>query len=98
MLCDRTDEFEHGTRLLARLPEVVAGEDDDLIRPIYAHLRATLRVPFVDALFRVLANYPAYLRFASGQFGPYVRTPVFEHAADDLRARFSLACTQRATP
>jgi hypothetical protein len=82
----RSDDLERGMDLLARMPEVMPDEADPYVRLIYDDIRNTLRVPFVNTIFRVLANYPTYLSFVWSQLGPYLRKRSMEHAADALRA------------
>ena len=79
-------DLERGMDLLARLPEVMPDEADPYVRLIYEDIRNTLRVPFVNTIFRVLANYPTYLSFVWSQLGPYLRKRSMERAADELRA------------
>ena len=86
MEATRSGDLERGMDLLARLPEVMPDEADPYVRLIYEDIRNTLRVPFVNTIFRVLANYPTYLSFVWSQLGPYLRKRSMEHAADELRA------------
>jgi Halocarboxylic acid dehydrogenase DehI len=85
MEATRSGDLERGMDLLARLPEVMPDEADPYVRLIYEDIRNTLRVPFVNTIFRVLANYPTYLSFVWSQLGPYLRKRAMEHAADELR-------------
>src|SRR5919197_1562446 len=82
----RSGDLERGMDLLARLPEVMPDEADPYVRLISEDIRNTLRVPFVNTIFRVLANYPTYLSFVWSQLGPYLRKRSMEHAADELRS------------
>jgi hypothetical protein len=82
----RSGDLERGLDLLTRLPEVMPDEADPYVGMIYEDIRNTLRVPFVNTIFRVLANYPTYLSFVWSQLGPYLRKRSMEHAADELRA------------
>ena len=50
-------------------------------------MRANLRVPFVNFVFRALANYPSYLTFAWARLEPCLLASRFEEASDALRAR-----------
>src|SRR5919204_656379 len=86
MEATRSADLERGMDLLARLPEVMPDEAVPYVRLIYEDIRNTLRVPFVNTIFRVLANYPTYLSFAWSQLGPYLRKRSMERAADELRA------------
>lgn len=84
---DRTEDIERGLRLIPRLGEVMPDEADDGTRAVYEGVRTRLRVPFVNFIFRVLANYPTYLSFAWNRVEPYLLSSRFEEAADALRAR-----------
>jgi hypothetical protein len=75
-----------GMELAARRPEVMPDQADERIRPVYEEIQRTLRVPFVNLIFRTLANDPDYLVPAWKQLAPVLRTRAFEHAADELRA------------
>lgn len=87
MALERTEDVERGVGLIPALGEVMPEEADEGVRPVYEGVRAKLRVPFVNFVFRVLANYPDYLRFAWGKTEPHLLTTGFERAADELRAR-----------
>ena len=86
----RSGDLERGMDLLARLPEVMPDEADPYVRLIYEDIRNTLRVPFVNTIFRVLATYPTYLSFVWSQLGPYLRKRSMERAADELRTGSAL--------
>lgn len=77
---------ERGMRLAAQRPEVMPDQADERIRPVYEDIQRTLRVPFVNLIFRTLANDPDYLAPAWEQIAPVLRTRGFERAADGLRA------------
>ncbi|WP_168210488.1 hypothetical protein [Persicimonas caeni] len=47
-----------GMALLGELPEVQAEDAPGRVAEIYDDIRATLRVPFVNFIFRALANFP----------------------------------------
>lgn len=82
---DRSLKIEQGLDLIPRLGEVmpdVAGSETNLI---YESVKQRLRVPFVNFVFRVLANYPAYLAMAWEALEPHLLTAEFERAADELR-------------
>lgn len=81
-----TDPVARGVALAARRPEVMPDQADERIRPVYEDLQRTLRVPFVNLIFRTLANDPDYLVPAWRQLAPVLRTRAFERAADELRA------------
>lgn len=87
MFDNRSEDVERGLELVSRLGEVMPDEAEEEVRVIYEDIRARLRVPFVNFIFRVLANYPEYLEFAWARISPYLLTEPFERLADDLRAR-----------
>lgn len=74
-----------GMRLAADLPEVMPNDAGEVIGPIYEDIQASLRVPFVNLIFRVLANYPDYFVPAWSEIAPVVRSTRFEEASDALR-------------
>lgn len=87
MVSERTEDVEKGLELIPALKEVMFEEADEGVRQVYESAQARLRVPFVNFIFRVLANYPDYLSFAWGKIEPHLLTTGFEGAADELRAR-----------
>lgn len=84
---ERTEDVERGLRLIPNLVEVMPERADERVLEVYESVQARLRVPFVNFVFRVLANYPDYLRFAWGRIEPHLLTAQFEQAANELRAR-----------
>ncbi len=84
---DRSGDVERGLRLVPRLGEVMPDEADEEVRAVYEGVRTNLRVPFVNFVFRALANYPSYLTFAWARLEPRLLTSRFEEASDALRAR-----------
>jgi hypothetical protein len=82
---DPKEDLERGMELIPKLPEIMPDQADDRIRPIYEDIQRTLRVPFVNFIFRSLANYPDYFEAAWGHLAPVLRTRAFEQAADELR-------------
>lgn len=78
-------QIARGMHLAATLPEIMPEDAGERIKPVYDDLQASLRVPFVNLIFRSLANYPDYLVPAWQTLKPIVRSPAFEQAADDLR-------------
>lgn len=68
------------------VPEVFEGEARGRLRKLYHHIRTTMHVPIVNYLFRVLAHYPSFLRYAMEISRPNLLSPSFERAADELRA------------
>lgn len=87
MWYERTEDIERGLRLIPRLGEVMPEEADEGTRRVYDGVRSRLRVPFVNFIFRVLANYPPYLRLSWERLEPFLLTAEFEEAADALRSR-----------
>ena len=85
MVPDRTGDIERGMALVAQLPEVMPDQADKQLHRLYEETRQTLRVPFVNFVFRVLANYEDYLVPEWYQLRPWARTLGFERAADALR-------------
>lgn len=84
---DRQEDLRRGMRLIPELPEIMPDDASDRISPIYEDIQRTLRVPFVNFIFRVLANYPDYLEAAWRRLGPTLRTRAFEQAVDELRTQ-----------
>jgi hypothetical protein len=80
------DSVARGMQLAAERPEVMPDAAGERIQPIYEDIRRTLRVPFVNLIFRTLANDPEYLVPAWELLAPALRTRGFEAAADELRA------------
>ena len=81
---------QHGMNLAAQLPDMMPDQANERIKPVYEEIQASLRVPFVNLIFRVLANYPDYLLPAWKSLAPIVRAREFEVAADELRAAAAL--------
>lgn len=77
-------------QLAAELPEMMPGQARDRMKPVYEEIQASLRVPFVNLIFRVLANFPDYFVPAWEGIVPIVRSRDFEQSADELRARAAL--------
>jgi len=78
--------IERRLRLVPRLGEVMPDEADEEVRTVYEGVRTNLRVPFVNFVFRALANYPSYLTFALAKLEPCLLASRFEEASDALRA------------
>jgi hypothetical protein len=90
MRADQQREIEPGMKLAADRPEIMPDQADERIRPIYEDVQRTLRVPFVNLIFRTLANDPDYLETAWRKLSPVLRTRFFEREADDLRRQAPL--------
>jgi hypothetical protein len=84
---ERTEDLERGMDLIPKLAEIMPDQADERIRPIYEDIQRTLRVPFVNFIFRSLTNYPDSVESAWGHLAPVLLTRAFETASDDLRAR-----------
>lgn len=89
-------EVQQGLQLAAALPQIVMDDADERIASVYHDMQRSLRVPFVNLIFRVLANFPDYLIPAWRALGPIVRSVAFERAADQLRAHAGLEHTPGA--
>lgn len=66
----REQDVERGLRLIQELGEVMEEDADGWTREVYDGVRDRLRVPLVNFLFRVLANYPAYLGLSWNGISP----------------------------
>ncbi len=84
---NRSEDIERGLELVSHLGEVMPDEAGGDITAVYEGVRGRLRVPFVNFLFRALANYPEYLQFAWERISPHLLSAGFERAADELRTR-----------
>ncbi len=84
---NQSNDIERGLELILQLGEVMPDEAGEDITAVYEDIRERLRVPFVNFLFRTLANYPEYLQFAWGRISPHLLSSGFERAADELRTR-----------
>lgn len=82
---DRSQDIERGLELIPRLGEVMPDEAGRETSVIYESIKGRLRVPFVNFVFRVLANYPEYLALAWETLEPHLLTREFERATDELR-------------
>jgi pimeloyl-ACP methyl ester carboxylesterase len=77
--------FRRGMTLIPDMPEVMPGDAGAAVREVYEDVKATLRVPFVNLLFRLLANEPERLAAAWRFVAPLAGTAGFERAARALR-------------
>src|SRR5579871_5242355 len=66
-------------------PEVREAGAPDAVRTVYQGIREVLRVPFVDQLWRVLANEPDYLEAAWRSLAPWLGSRAEEWIAGQLR-------------
>ncbi|HEX6143990.1 MAG TPA: halocarboxylic acid dehydrogenase DehI family protein [Geminicoccaceae bacterium] len=87
---DRQDDIERGMALIPTLDEVMKESADPATLRIYDEIEAALRVPFVNFVFRVLANRPAFFHPAWARLAPIARSRGFEAAAARVRERAAL--------
>lgn len=86
MVEQRAGDIQRGLMLVPSIHEIMEDQADEATRAVYQDIRRSLRVPFVNFIFRVLANEPAFFHPAWQRLGPLCRTRAFEAAADRLRA------------
>lgn len=84
---DQKEEIERGMEVAADKPEIMPDQASEQIRPVYEDIQRTLRVPVVNLIFRILANYPDYLEPMWKGLSPAFRTSAFEKKADSLRGK-----------
>jgi hypothetical protein len=94
---NRKGDLERGMQLIPKLSEVMPNQGDERIKPVYESIQRTLRVPFVNFIFRTLANYPDYFEPAWRRLSPVFRTSKFERDADKLRAQALFASVPDAS-
>ncbi|MDX1540709.1 MAG: halocarboxylic acid dehydrogenase DehI family protein [Geminicoccaceae bacterium] len=82
---DRRDDIERGMAVIPTLDEIMADDADPTTRRIYQEIQQALRVPFVNFIFRMLANRPAFFQAAWARLHPIAQSRAFEDAADRLR-------------
>lgn len=83
---NRAADIDRGMVLVPQLAEVMPDQADPRLRRVYQETQHTLRVPFVNFIFRVLANYEDYLVPEWDRLRPWARTVQFERTADAIRA------------
>lgn len=86
MVQDRTSDIKRGMALVPQLPEVMPNQAGGALRRVYEETRQALRVPFVNFIFRALANYGDYLVPEWDRLRPWARTLRFEREADAIRS------------
>lgn len=74
-----------GMQLIAELPDLAEDQVSSQMRKVYAGIQGTLRVPFVNFIFRTLANYPDSFEPAWNGLSGNLRRLECERAADRLR-------------
>jgi hypothetical protein len=67
--------------------EVLEADASPAVKRVYEDIRAALRVPLVNLVFRDLARYPDFLELAWRQLHPNMQTVYAERQADGIRAR-----------
>lgn len=75
-----------GMTLVPQMPDLGKNEVSEDMRAVYDDIEGTLRVPFVNFIFRTLANWPKYFKPAWNTLAPHLRGLEFERSADYLRA------------
>jgi hypothetical protein len=93
------DDSSEGKSMAVAIREVGEAEAQGKIKSIYEDIKATLRMPLVDVLFRTLAAYPWYLELAWRNLKPNVSIRYFERSADELRttaAEFAASALESA--
>ena len=83
----RAQDLQQGMQFVAEWGEVMPGAAGERVAAVYDDIRRSLRVPFVNFIFRVLANDPDVLEALWSRSAPGVRSVAFEAAADRLRAQ-----------
>lgn len=68
------------------ISEVSEADAKPPVKGVYDDIKATLRVPVVNLVFRVLATQPDYLQLVWQNLRPNVCTSFFESRADAIRA------------
>lgn len=93
-----SSQLAHGLAALQALDDVMPGQGSPEIEEIYDDIRATLRVPVVNFVFRAAATEPPWLTCAWNAVRSVARTGGFEQEADDLRAEAATEPPPRWTP
>ena len=76
--------------MIRALNEVMPQDAEPRVSAVYEDIQRTLRVPFVNQVFRLLANDPHYLESAWRYVAPVARSQELERAARGLRAEGSM--------
>lgn len=79
-------DVARGLDVAGSMRDVMPDDAEGRVAQIYDDTRDTLRVPFVNQLFRMLANEPLLLDEAWSSLRPLLRSQRFEALADQLRA------------
>ncbi|WP_111747172.1 halocarboxylic acid dehydrogenase DehI family protein [Salinisphaera orenii] len=83
---DLEQRLARGMRLIPDLPDLGKNQVSDNMRSVYDDIERTLRVPFVNFIFRTLANFPDYFKPAWTGLAPLLRRQECERAAARLQA------------
>ena len=83
----RGGELQEHFPTIRSLGEVMPQDAEPRISAIYDDIQKTLRVPFVNQVFRLLATDPDYLDAAWRYVGPVAQSQDFERSARELRAK-----------
>ncbi|MEL6345216.1 MAG: halocarboxylic acid dehydrogenase DehI family protein [Myxococcota bacterium] len=81
------ETLTRGADAIRAVGEVMVADASPDVVVLYQDIQRSLRVPFVNFIFRALANRPDYLRDAWQTMAPGVRTQAFEALTDELRER-----------
>ncbi len=92
----RTDAFQgrHGPRTAARLTLIEAHHADAPTVAVYADIRASLGLPFVNTDYRALARWPSYFALAWGDLRGRLDRQEYASAVQSVHA-FAVASWQR---
>lgn len=71
---------------------------DDQTRMVYASIKQTLGLPFVNTDYRALARWPSYFRAAWSDLAPVTAMPDYEAFVADLHTRFVEAAMTLPNP
>ena len=74
--------------------EVPEEQAEGPVKAVYEDIKATMRVPIVNLVFRVLATEPDFLKIAWRQLHPNAQTVYFEETAADIR-RYAVEAVSR---
>ena len=85
MMQNRAGDIDRGMILVPSLTEIMPDQAGARLRRVYEETQHTLRVPFVNFIFRVLANYKDYLVPEWDRLRPWARKMQFERTADAIR-------------
>jgi len=67
------------------IPEVFESDAEGIVKEVYEDIKYVLKVPIVNFIFRAVAHYPEFLRYAWEEVRPNMLTINIENAASQLR-------------